>query len=479
MLITRVDQKGSAALLVGAALAFLFLINGHAIGLNAVLWSCLTIGLITFSQGQWKRHLTLPAVLLFVSSFLNLWHNTTAALILWKPNLKYALTTLGVGISHPLQTLKQFFNLPQLQQFNLKTHYKNFKLFMWAFPVVLLFFLFYIASNPLVANHIFGQVEKLFEFKFEQFVFVVRTAVLLLFCLYFTSGLLLKGDKNYFAQMESQLGLILQRVRNKRKRQFKTTALKQEYSFGLILLGLLNLLLGFMHVLDFSELFSSTKNFTAYQLSRMVHQGTYVLIISILVAASIVLILFRKNLNFLKNGSSLRNLALLWLGQNVLLVLTVAIRNSWYINEHGLTHKRLGIYAFLICVCIGLVLTGVKILKKTTVFYILDRQIKLMGAFLLLVTFINWNVLITDFNLSPNRLNEPDVIYLINGLPDDNIGQLLLSPVIEYEARNSDFVQRILDKKLQRFQRTQEQKHWLSWNYTDYKALKTTKRRKQ
>jgi hypothetical protein len=56
-----------------------------------------------------------------------------------------------------------------------------------------------------------------------------------------------------------------------------------------------------------------------------VHEGTYLLILCILMAMGVLLWFFRGNLNFLPDNERLRWLAHLWLAQNAMLALSVGV----------------------------------------------------------------------------------------------------------------------------------------------------------
>ena len=157
------------------------------------------------------------------------------------------------------------------------------------------------------------------------------------------------------------------------------TALKNEYRKGVLTLTMINLLLLCVNAIDIvkvwfegQSIFPATADWKSVSSMRSsaVHEGTDALILSILLAMAVLLFFFRGNINFLRKNQLLRQLAYIWIFQNALLVITVAIRNYYYISDCGLTMKRIGVYAFLLATLFGLFTFFIKILEKKSSFYL-------------------------------------------------------------------------------------------------------------
>ena len=54
-------------------------------------------------------------------------------------------------------------------------------------------------------------------------------------------------------------------------------------------------------------------------LKEFVHDGTYILIINIIISILLVLYFFKANLNFFKKNKILKTLTYIWVGQNFFL----------------------------------------------------------------------------------------------------------------------------------------------------------------
>ncbi|HEY0977772.1 MAG TPA: DUF4153 domain-containing protein, partial [Flavobacteriales bacterium] len=125
-------------------------------------------------------------------------------------------------------------------------------------------------------------------------------------------------------------------------------ALDREMRMGLLLLVLVNALLAVVNVIDIHWLWFGYTVPEGGSLKEFVHQGTWLLVVSILLGMAIILHLFRGNLNFHPRKEVLQRWAMLWLVQNFILGISVCLRNSYYIGFHGLAYKRIGVMVFLL-----------------------------------------------------------------------------------------------------------------------------------
>ncbi|WP_196889758.1 DUF4153 domain-containing protein [Aureivirga sp. CE67] len=134
-------------------------------------------------------------------------------------------------------------------------------------------------------------------------------------------------------------------------------------------------------------------------LSDAVHKGVNTLIISIIFAIVIILYFFRGNINFYEKNKSLKILSFIWIVLNICLVFTIIYRTTQYIQYSGFTYKRFGVILFLSATFVGLCTTFLKIQKKKTIWYLVRTNFQVIGIFLLLVSFFNWNKIFTKYNL--------------------------------------------------------------------------------
>nr|WP_315422152.1 DUF4173 domain-containing protein [uncultured Pedobacter sp.] len=253
-------------------------------------------------------------------------------------------------------------------------------------------------------------------------------------------------------------------------------ALKTEYIVGIISFAALNLLLLMLNTIDITTLwfgYEPSGNF-----SGELHQGTNSLIFSIVMAMAVILYYFRGNLNFYHKSKTLRLLAYTWMAQNFILIISVFIRDGYYIEFHGLTHKRIGVLVFATLCIIGLATVYFKVARQKTIFYLFKVNGNIWFALLLTFTLINWDVLIVKYNLSHVDAVSIDPYYLTSlsekTLPilDKNRSKIHSSKNNDSEIAKVDqpeeALMRKLDQRIGYFKERYGQQSWLSWNLQDW-----------
>jgi hypothetical protein len=190
----------------------------------------------------------------------------------------------------------------------------------------------------------------------------------------------------------------------------------QEHLSGIISFSILNVLTLLVNILDTKFLFIDGKLPAGINYSAFVHQGVGSLIFSILVAIGLVLFYFRGQLNFSENKKMITALALLWIGQNLFMLYTSAVKNGMYVHEYSLTYKRIGVYIWLLLALFGLGTTAIKVLYRRTNMFLVRINSWLCYAALVFSTIINWNGLIAEYNIRNSR--NVDYAYLLLLSPD-------------------------------------------------------------
>ncbi|MFY9311041.1 MAG: DUF4153 domain-containing protein [Bacteroidia bacterium] len=204
------------------------------------------------------------------------------------------------------------------------------------------------------------------------------------------------------------------------------STINNEKLSGIILFVLLNTLLLAVNLLDLNFLWFDGALPKDLSYSDFVHQGTGALITSIIIAILIILFYFRGALNFNEGNKTLKLLAALWIIQNAFMIISTAYRNNLYINEYGLTFKRIGVYIWLLLVLIGLITTFIKVQKAKSNWFLFRVNGWLFYGVLVVSAFVGWSSIVTDFNIkrAENNHKRLDIHYLIS-LSDRNIPQLL------------------------------------------------------
>jgi hypothetical protein len=361
--------------------------------------------------------------------------------------------------------------------------------------ILLVFFIIYSSANNAfaqLADQLGQQVASFFENYFE--LFSPQRLLFLLLGLFITGAILLKSRTNWFSQKEATCTDALQRERLPLKDRRNSTfpvvieailgrlakgmmALKNENTTGIISLALLNLLLLIVNIIDIRFLwfnFEYNENEPVY---KMVHEGTELLIASIVLAMAILLFFFRGNLNFYRRNKWLKYGAYAWILQNVVLVMSVCIRDYYYIARHGLAYKRIGVLFFLLMVMIGLLTVFIKIANKKTNYYLLRVNAWAGIIILTLSTTVHWDLFIARYNLQRKDKVALDVPFLLSlsdktlPLLDQNKAALQkMEQAVPAQIVNGVCINcytEMLQKRREDFFSKQEELSWLSWNYPD------------
>ncbi|HRH38625.1 MAG TPA: DUF4173 domain-containing protein, partial [Flavobacteriales bacterium] len=224
--------------------------------------------------------------------------------------------------------------------------------------IAIVFFQLYRVGNPkfetLTAgflNGLWDAVGDLLEFLFTRHVFFF------LFAMALCAGLLYRFAPQVVVQVEQRLNDALIRTRLKRLHWQAPRAmdpLERERRMGIVLLVIANVMLVVVNVIDIDWVWFGFEVPKDFSLKQFVHEGTWTLIASIVLSMLVLLHLFRRNQNFYWRNTWLKRLALLWVAQNVVLCVSVFLRNYHYIAYHGLAYKRIGVIAFVVLVLVGL-----------------------------------------------------------------------------------------------------------------------------
>lgn len=251
-------------------------------------------------------------------------------------------------------------------------------------------------------------------------------------------------------------------------------SLKMETKAGMLLLGLLNLLLLTVNVSDIVFLAKDTREAVNYP--ELVHQGVGALIMSIIGAISIILFFFRGKLNFEKMAKPLQILAMVWMLQNLFLIGTAGIKNSFYIGYvDGLTYKRIGVYYYLLLSGIGLFFTAVKLYNRKPNWYLVRVNFVAFFTVMVLSCPIDWDGLIVNYNMNKaaRENKDADMHYLMQ------LSNKTLPQVVDWAAKaNADTTllhnytnERFIDFTLRLTRKVEEFKSWyasVGWQTYSY-----------
>ena len=341
-----------------------------------------------------------------------------------------------------------------------------------------LFFIFYAASNRNFATRSFDFLEGIGQFLGNlNFDFNAPRILFFLFSIFLIGGLFWKVQPQWLVNLQSKHkdNIIRERKQRKFNRSSKRSpiALKNEYRSGLIMLVALNVLTLTVNITDIETTWIGFSQLNAHGIYYDVHYGAYVLIFTILMAIGVLLFFFRKNLNFYSKNKALKIAALVWIVQNMILAFSVALRNIKYVGHYGLTYKRIGVFIFIALVLYGLGTVILKINEKKTAYYLFKNNAWSLYIALILLTSLNWDTMITQYNLSLGTQGKTDYRYLVKDLSDKNLPILYKNiDLFEDDAYSPTYrLKAVLKRKKYKFERRTEKQSWLSWNYADHNTL--------
>ena len=358
------------------------------------------------------------------------------------------------------------------------------RIFIIPIFIIFLFVSIYSFSNPVfgdMVNNLGLGIQSTFNFIFEGLdVFLLFTFLL---CLFISIYLFTRTANKDLVEQDQNAVELLQRDKKKRPRWFKLTGLKNEYKAGVFLLLILNALLLILNVLDVYWVWFNFA-WEGQTLKQFVHEGTYLLIFSILISIAVVLYFFRGNLNFYSKNRFLKYLGYVWLFQNAILVISVGIRNFRYIEYFSLAYKRIGVILFLVLVLYGLYTVVRKIQYKKSAFYLFKSNALILYGLLVLASFVNWDNYIAKYNFAHAdtaflhldymaSLSDKTLPHLDKPLPElTQINQVQFKKYRYQYTMQPEEYRRIIDNRKLNFKEKWESKNILSWNLPEYRAYK-------
>jgi hypothetical protein len=325
---------------------------------------------------------------------------------------------------------------------------------------------------------------------FSHFLFLILGALIVTAALY-------RRELADIVKGEASLGDVLKRIRKKIKLNpyrpnTLSMGLRKEYRTAVSLLILVNLLLLTLNIIDIRFVWFGFELKDGFSLKQFVHEGTYLLILSILLSMAILMYFFRWNLNFFSQNRTLKTLSYIWLAQNFILCISVFLRNYHYIQFHGLAYKRIGVIFFLVLTAIGLFTLYRKIDDRKTSFYLWKVNTWAAYGLMVFAAFFNWSIFIAKYNLRhPNPSGIDSDFYLemqpaVLPLLYENL------PAVERQIQGHfsdkqrwteiDSIGRfkeILDMKAALFVSRYERYEWPSWNLADQKTYEKLKKVKK
>jgi hypothetical protein len=483
---------------IAASAFFTVLFYRHDIGLNLFLFELLIIGWLAFTKRITKDPEVVLTVLgTFLTGLMVVVHNSVLAIfvnilsmfimtgVLLYPKSGSLPHSTALGLVHMATAQFEFFK--QLGQTGSSNGlfgrvFNGLRIVIIPIVVVVVFIAIYSAANPVFDGFLSNITSAL-----DDFITLLSEWVEFGFFFCFILGmlvsdfLLLQTVERNLAQSADSATDNMQRKRSRFFTMSLSQGLKRELRSGVLMLIILNLLLLLVNAIDIYWVWFNFEWEGDY-LKQFVHEGTYLLIISILISIGISIYLFRGNQNFYQKSQLLKTLVVTWLVQNAVLVISVGIRNMHYISYYALAHKRIGVFFFLIATLIGLIIVIQKVRNRKTFHYILRTNSISVYSILVFMALFNWDVIIAKYNFKHYETTFTHLNFLSNlsdsALPylerDTDFLALIEESNSPFPSERSyidkwEYAMRIREKKTH-FLGDWQQRDWRSWNWAYQKT---------
>lgn len=482
------------------ALIFPILFLKKQAGLNILILDFLLFSLLAYSgRPNFKNRLTWIAIAgIVLSGFMVLMHGSDIALavnivslivlsgILAAPTLNVLLNGFVVSFFSvfvaPVNYFSDLFRAPGTNN-GIRKGFKYAAFLLIPLLVLLIFISIYSNASPYFNSLTGGFLRSLNDF-LNWFFKLVSPEVFAIGVGGFFVGLIL-----FFGKLPSIFDLPGESGSNVLMRSRKwyrgsVVGLKTEARMAKLLFILLNIALAIMNILDLWHVWINFE-WNGGFLKQFVHEGTWLLIFSILISIALVLWYLRGNLNFYSNNHWLIKLMKLWLIQNAFLALSVAVRNFWYTHYFNLAYKRIWVFAFLILVLVGLATVFIKVQNNKSLRYLLIQNSLYAYIILVIMSFFNWDLIIARFNLNRSEKAFYHTDFMVgldsNTLPlliiDENRIQRISTAqksIFHYYDNYLPLEQyntRLLERR-KLYLEGYPDLNWLEWNVTDYITYK-------
>ena len=456
-----------------------FLTYKQYLGLNAFLIPLLIAVVTYFTNRSILSKKWLLSVSLWILSGLGLflWHLDVGLPLFLITGLHYFSVSFHTEISLPISLLQGIisFFTGIIRFFNIRVNATNIeslnesgqrivkKTLLIIIPIVIFFIFLKLYQS---ANPEFERLTAFISFDFIELPFLLQFGLLSVL----SYGLFFYKPSQKIMEADLSKPEYVKAIED---HHVNSSFLRLEWQLGLVIIATLSLLLIAFIAVDFSTIFGYVQ--TELNHSENVHQGINVLIGSIVLVIVIVLYFFKGQLNF-EPSHTLKSLAYTWLFLNIVLIALIVVKNSHYIGDWGLTHKRIGVYIYLLLCIIGLVLTANKIRLKWSTSILVVKVSNTFLSILVLYGLFNWNGFIAQYNLNDDHIpaENIDFDYLVNLGPETYV------PIINYfkdRPESASTLEYLLsyDIHLLNSAYDKDWTYFLSYTYSGYKAYQVTK----
>jgi len=477
---------------VATALVFTLLFFEKSIGLNLVILEWITIPIMLILNRPFKfNKLTVTALAVLLTTSLAVLYShsgwtifvnilmffTCNSIIVFKEYRSYMYATFESFRNAALSFVPQVQKKHETGEPKMKKS-KIFWLTVLAFVITMAFVILYSLGNSKFGDMV-GEIIESLNFKFVM-LFILGLVF---------ANFVFRPKTERLMTYETGKDENLVHIRKKRFLHGLSQTLKNRNFFGVMLLGMLNIVLLFFNISDIRYVwfFEWDGSF----LKEFVHEGTWILTFAILISQMIALLLFRENLNFYSRNRLLKILTMIWLAQNCMMTVSVGIRNFWYVKYFGLAFGRIIVFFFLILVLIGLISIMIKVSRLKSMFYLFKVNSYAFMVVVSLSALVNWNVVIADYNFAHSdssfieysfmaKLDDPALPYLVKSREELDLIDQQQQQAMKFDTRLDYFItskkyEILIKMKIRDFMERYENQDFLEWNLADewaYRELK-------
>jgi hypothetical protein len=237
-------------------------------------------------------------------------------------------------------------------------------------------------------------------------------------------------------------------------------------------LVLFNVLFAVQSALDVTYLWGGLALPAGMSYASYAHRGAYPLIVTALLAAAFVLAAMQPGTS-IERSRLARALVILWIGQNVLLVLSSMLRLDLYVDVYSLTEWRCAAFVWMLLVAAGLVLIVARIILDRSNRWLVWSNAAVLALTLYGCSLVDFSGLIARFNVNHSweagGAGEPvDVAYLCG------LGPAAL-PALDVLAAKASANGRRLPDSVRECRRSLELRHamrmgdWRAWTFRGYR----------
>ena len=165
---------------------------------------------------------------------------------------------------------------------------------------------------------------------------------------------------------------------------------------------LLNALFAMQTAMDLAYLWGGMPLPQGMSYAAYAHRGAYPLVLTALLAAAFVLIVMRRS-GPAEKSKWIRPLVLVWVGQNVLLVISSILRLNLYVAFYSLTYLRLAAFIWMGLVAVGLILVVVQIVWRKPNGWLLEMNFRALALALFGACLLNAPAFVAEYNVAHCR----------------------------------------------------------------------------